>query len=396
MMHRMSVLAFIAIVVLLSLPLWVQGDEGTDNPQRWQDRMQALADVMGELLPELASRNGDIAIIEKNAEKLADLSHSLSEGGGDKALLPPPDADPSIALLAGRFEHETRRAYQTIQFGDVDYGKDLLRTATSYCIACHTRHDQGPDLPTLTLNPRVESLSRSEKAGLFAATLQFDKALAEFQALVADDVTAQAHPLEWERAVHHALAIAVRVKKSPDLAEEIVRRVLEQPAAPEFMKRNASRWQESISRWKAEPQRKELTERGLFAEMKRLLNEARHMQSYSADRAADILYLRTSATAHDLLRMAPDGVHAAEAIYVAGVANEVLNDPVLWPIHEIYYEACIRKLPHTKMAEECYRRYEEAIYFGYSGSGGTFIPDDVRATLAQLKRLARNGKRTKK
>ena len=56
-----------------------------------------------------------------------------------------------------------------------------------------------------------------------------------------------------------------------------------------------------------EPSVKAVTEEGLWAETTRLLHDARMMQQYPADRSADILYLRTSAAAHDLMGVVPDG-----------------------------------------------------------------------------------------
>jgi hypothetical protein len=330
-----------------------------------------------------------------NARELADLSHDLTEGARPKAS-ESPDADPSIALLAGRFDVDLRHALQALEHGDVDYGKQLLGMTASHCIACHTRHERGPDLQDFELDPRVEALSRIERAELFAATRRFDRALEVYRAILAGD--AAAHWLDWERALHDALTIAIRVKQSPDLAAGIVRLVLAQPAAPLFMKQNAQRWSESISRWKTEPAPARATERELQLEMRRLIDEARASQKYPADRGADILFLRASAAAHNLLQRSLEGEQAAEAIHVLGIAYDVLNDPPLWPMHEIYYEACIRQAPHTPIAGDCFRRYEETVYVGYSGSGGTFIPEDVRATLVQLRRLAapdsREGRKT--
>jgi hypothetical protein len=349
-------------------------------PPPWQERMTRLSCVMQELLPELAARDGDLQTIERNARELAELSHDLTRGA------PPPDADPSLALLAGQLDVDVRHAQHALRHGDVDYAKLLLQSVTGHCIACHTRHDQGPDLPTFTLEPRVEALRPIERAELFASLRQFDRALDECRAILAGDAAQEW--LEWEQALHHALAIAVRVKQSPDLAAEIVGLVLAQPAAPPFMKQNAARWAESIARWKAEPQAPPVTVPELRSEMRRLVEEARDYQAYPADRAAEILFLRASATAHELLQHTPEGPQAAEAIHVLGTAHDVMNDPPLWPMHEIYYEACIRAAPHTPIAADCYRRYEDAVHVGYSGSGGLFLPKDVRAKLAQLGRLA--------
>jgi len=58
------------------------------------------------------------------------------------------------------------------------------------------------------------------------------------------------------------------------------------------------------------------------------------------------------------------------------------------PWHEVYYETCVRQKPHTSLAKSCYAAYESSIHFGYSGSGGFTLPEDVQASLNELKALA--------
>jgi mono/diheme cytochrome c family protein len=338
---------------------------------------------VGELLPELVAKDGDPAAIEKSARELAELSHALTAEG--MAGLSAADPDPSVGLLAGRFEADIDHALQALRRGDPEYGKYALRRTTSYCIACHTR-GEGPELPALPTGPRVAKLSPIERAELYAATRQFDRALDLYREVLAGD--AAASWLDWERAMHHALAIAVRVKRSPEVTGDIVRIVLAQPAAPEITRRAARSWARSVRSWQAEEPADLATGRQLEAELERLLDEAERVQAYPADRAADVLYLRASEIAHRLLERSPGARQTALAVRALGLAHDVMNEPALWPMHEVYYEACIRSSPHTPIAEECYGRYEQAVYAGYSGSGGTFLPDDVREELAQLKRLA--------
>jgi hypothetical protein len=182
--------------------------------------------------------------------------------------------------------------------------------------------------------------------------------------------------------------VSVRVKKNPAVAMEIASAVIAAPTTPEFTKQNARKWKESIAAWQAEPEHKTNTEEGLYLEMKRILQQARDSQKYPADRSAEVLYLRTTALAHDLLTEFPNGSHKAEALLIAGLSYEILSDPIMWPMHEIYFETCIRTAPHSTIAGECFRHFEESIFVGWSGSGGTFIPDEVQARMNELKALA--------
>ena len=140
--------------------------------------------------------------------------------------------------------------------------------------------------------------------------------------------------------------------------------------------------------WKNEIPRQAITEEGLYSEALRLTAEAHRLQKYPLDRSADVIYLRASAALHHLLQVAPEGRHAGEAFLLAGLCYEVLKPLNLEELHEIYYEACIKKVPHSATAELCYHRYEESIYMGFTGSGGTDIPQDVKEKLGKLENLA--------
>jgi hypothetical protein len=118
------------------------------------------------------------------------------------------------------------------------------------------------------------------------------------------------------------------------------------------------------------------------------MEQAKAIQRYPMDRTADLVYLRASASAHDFLQVALESEHLDQGLLLAGIAYEVLNPLKVGELHELYYEACIRRSPHQAIAVDCYRRYEQSVFFGYTGSLGTSLPDDVGMKLKELKKLA--------
>src|SRR6185437_5128722 len=125
-----------------------------------------------------------------------------------------------------------------------------------------------------------------------------------------------------------------------------------------------------------------------YGEAQRLYQAALTATKYYHDRSSDILYLRFSLAAHELLTRFPNGKHTGDALLLAGTAYELLDDWLISPLPGLYFEACVRKMPHSEIAHQCYVRLEEGIYFGYTGSAGTDVPEDVRKTLRELRRLA--------
>lgn len=320
--------------------------------------------------------------IEQNTKKLADQAHELSKKGFSE------DADPTIKILTGLFQDETKRAYSALKSGNRPYARAILNQVSSYCIACHTRNSTGPSFQSLPIEPVAKNLYPIELGRFYAATRQFDRALDLFQKIVNDSEAPIERPLEWEQAVRYGLAISIRVKKDPDQARALVERVIGAKKAPFFLVQDAKKWKESILKWKEEIPRRALTEEGLHMEAMELISQARELQKYPMDHAADVLYLRATAVIHELLQKAPDGRFSQEGLMMAGMCYDVLRPVNMGELHEIYYEACIKKAPHTPTSEACYRRYEQSTYEGYTGSSGTYLPKDVIQKLQSLESLA--------
>ncbi len=367
--------------------------EGADKPTpSWASKMQALSKTFSEMMPDLVSSASPDAKARKRltegAKLLSTLSHEIKATADGKTTASAPDADPSLALLSSLFERESQSAYRSLKNGNVEYGKASLRAVTSYCISCHTRTDQGPQFPALPLNPKIAHLSKMELAQLYSATRQFDKALEEFEAVISDKALAAKRQLEWGRAVRHAFTIAIRVQQDPDRALKILKSIDSLPSIPPLFKDFVTSWRASLIAWKNEGRKNLTSETALFEESVRLAKLAEASQKYPMDHSADVLYLRVSLAAHELLSKYPNGKHLSETLLLLGNAYDLLDDHLISPLPEMYYETCIRRSPHSPTAEKCYQRYEANMYFGYSGSSGTSIPEDIASVMKELKTLA--------
>lgn len=373
-------------------PALSHAEETSQKSHEWPQKMRELEETLRELLLDISSSERFNAPenrkkIEKNAETLAKLAHQLAPMQSSKKS---PDSDPSLGIIATLFADEADHAAKTLAWGHREYARNLLKAAAGYCIACHTRNATGPkfSLANLSSDERVSKMSAFDKANYLAATRQFDAALAEYKKIIEDKNAAAEQPFLWEKALRSALAVEIRVNKNPQAALAIVDQVKATPNAPFFVREQAAQWRKSLTEWKNEPGRRARTEEGLFSETMRLIAAAKKTQKYPADRSADVYYLRASSAAHDLLSFAPEGRRAPEALYFAGLCYEVLQGLNLWDVHEFYYLACIKKAPHTEIAQRCYRNYEESVYASYTGSSGMNLPADVQSKLKDLRQTA--------
>lgn len=385
-MRQKNVVAFVCVMAMTVYP------QAHAKLKKWNEKMQEMSKTLSDLLPEL-SESKPVSLksqkqLEKGAKKLMDLAHTINMGSDTKGNPLPPEADPTIGFVSNLFAREAKYAYGALKAGHTAYAQATLRTMTGYCIACHTRHDRGPDFPAIHLDSKAASLPSLQKAELLTATRQFDAALDEWKNVIGDKVLSSTRPFEWGRAVRNALAISIRVKKDPDKTLTIMDQIVAMPNQPAFYVRNIPAWKQSILKWKAETANRVNTEEGLFIEAARLSKEASDVQQFPLDHSADVLYLRASAVIHDLLSQYPGGQRTSEALMMAGNAYELLEDRLVSRLPDLYYESCIRNSPHSGIAEKCFERYEQNVIFGYSGSAGIFVPEDIQALLNELRILA--------
>lgn len=360
----------------------------TEKAIPWSGKMQSLYKTLSDVLTDVTSNRRfndpeNKLRIQMETDELARLAHDLNRKNMVRA-----DADPTVEMVAEMLGSETKRAASELKRGHRTYARSILLSVPSYCIACHTRNSTGVEFAELPIEPSTKSLTPIERGEFYAASRQFDRAQDQFKLIIQDSKFAAVDVFDWQKAVHHSLAIAVRVKQDPSQAKEIVQAILKTPNAPFFMKQDAKSWLASINEWQQESPRHAASEEGLYSEAVRLLARARETQKYPMDRTADIFYLRASAATHDLLQVAPNGPHSSEAFLLAGLSYEVLNPVNLENLHELYYGACIRKAPHSPTAEICFQRLEQDITQDYTGSIGVDIPEDVRQSLENLQRLA--------
>ena len=317
--------------------------------------------------------------VGEELKTLSTLSHNMKdkEFAGDKT-------DPTLSILSGYLNGEINAANSAFKAGKTEYARTIIHALPGTCIACHSRNNTGSQFEKLALEPSDALLKPIELAEFYAATRQYDRAEKGFLSIIDSEIIANNDPYTWEHAIQQGLTIAIRVKKDPALAKKIVDAGLAQKKSAFYVKDDLSQWKKSIQEWLKEPKTTAITEKGLYQEGMRLISDAHKLQKYPMDHSADVLYLRASSTYYDLIQFAPNGKHVSEALLMQGICNEVLIPRGFEDLHRLYYEACIKKTPHSPIAMDCYRRYERSTVQGYTGSAGTSVPEEVKQKLLDL------------
>lgn len=362
----------------------------------WQKNMLMLSNDLSTLLPLVISRKefedpSNYKIIEQKTASLADIAHEV------KSTKVKPDGDPGLEFVSRKFAEDMLEAKKQLYVGNRQHARYIIRNTTTFCIACHTRNDSGRQNLGISIAPsNFLKFTPLEKAQYHIAVREFDKALDDFDKAV-NTPEAFTDTQSLETTAERVIAVAVRVKRDPNLASEFVSRVIDSKWAPIYMRLSAREWKKSIQDWVTYDKQMKGSAKlpkpeKLLADAKELMAKGwKHTASSPQSRAGLVDYLRASTLLHDLLGQGNMTPNYGEALYYAGLAAEALRDINLWTLHEAYYEACIRHQPYTRLAKKCYLRLEALQLSAYSGTGGNYLPGDIRDHLLELKALAEKG-----
>jgi hypothetical protein len=249
-----------------------------------------------------------------------------------------------------------------------------------------------PDAPTVKLLKRgEEKISRFEEGKFQFAFRQFPRALETFEKLIAGYPKNGLTTMELMDALAYTATIYARIARDPRGGQKVFHRIVKRGNLPEFIQADVEGWEQSFAGWKKETpfELKEKPDAEILAKAKEILGGIMAEPFYARDRSNHVDYLRASGLLHEFVVGRPASPHAAEAYYLLGICYLTLDQDFYLGFDTLYFKSCIVEFPRSPIARRCYRRLEEAIILGYSGSSGTHIPPDVESELNRLRSLLR-------
>jgi tetratricopeptide (TPR) repeat protein len=376
----MTKLILVAVAFLLTKSSLA--DEQPKVREAMHQTFQSLMNLQPFLNAPDAFRNPkNREAIAKEVHTLADLHHAFPPGAAKQ--------EPGQNAILQVFSSYLSDTQTALQQGNVDYARSRLRTVTGFCLSCHTRVSNSWDFEDLSHRVGSLKVSDFQKGEFYAATRQFDKALGIFRLVLDVSPKDEMGVVEYVRALRHSLSIKVRVQEDQVGTLELLDRLSRKKDLPEYVKRLIAAWKEDAVFWQTDPVPvKNFTAEALIGKARTLLGRAERRRAFPSDDNGEISYLRASGYLHEALQRVPPSRQSAEALYLLGLSYDALQEPFLWELTLLYFEACIRQAPHSEQAKQCYLHYARKSVSSYSGEGGTFVPEDEMKRLGELRRLS--------
>lgn len=362
-------------------------DNSNAQQKNWSEQMQSLGNTLDNLLPFVHSTKSfndpqNQTTIDNLVKQLSGLSHNVSKK--QSAIT----GDPTLFLVANDFNESITRSIKALEEGHRDYARNELKYITSYCIQCHTKDNMGPSFGTTKMNDSLKKLNPLEKSEFLIATRQFDSALNEIETILKAPLSKTNNIITLDKASRYAMLITIRYQNDPNKAQKFTEIILKNDSTPYFLREAASSWVKSLKEWKSEPKGNNSMPSSKILLAKSLINKAQKNSNFNTDHSGDVYYLRASSLLHESLNASLIGEIKSEALYYLGLSYEAIRDLNLSNLQDNFFEQCIRTSPKTTISKKCYKKYEESILFGFSGSAGLSIPDDVQNKLSELRILA--------
>jgi hypothetical protein len=372
---------FIFLIPAISSP-WARGAPLRPTMTRLSESLKVLIPLSGS--PLSWEDPGNRSTIEKGLKLLKEESHRINNGSAGQNSL----QDPALKLLLPYLTEEASVTLSAFKIGQYEYARKNIRNILTSCIACHSKEPELQEPLSPGGNGALKKLSAIERARYFSAIRDFDRSIEDYHRVLFEPGLAKSDLYTWERSFREVMVLLIRVKRNPVAAEALIQKLRGLNNIPYFLRHELSEWKRTLEPWAREKNPTASNESTAFLEIHRLHERASRKKAYPLDHSADAIYMRLSSLLFEFIRKYPQSSHLAEAWYLLGLAHQTLDVPPLDTLHEKFLEACVRKSPHTPLAQKCYNALEQSLFQGFTGSSGTHLPDEVMKKLIELWGLA--------
>lgn len=370
------------VLGVMTAVLLAAGDAGVAAPRlTMREATDALMTLQGFAASPAALRDPKNApALRGELARLSGLVHAFPDD--------PKAQEPATAALGALFSRYAAETARRLDARETDAVGMRIHTLTGLCFTCHTRERAPADFADAQRRLDALALGGLEQAQVLAATRQFDASLAAYRALLAKQPAGERALLEYARALQDAMALLVRVKDDAAGAEALLAELAAREDLPPFLHGTIAAWKKDVSAWRKEKfDARTASADALFARAQGLVAKANGGR-FPLDERKDITWLRASGYLNLALGKNPKLERRGEALYLLGLCAGALRSPLAWDVDLLFFEACVRENPRSKLSRRCFQQLSERVYLGYTGSAGTFIPDDELARLAELRGLA--------
>ena len=272
--------------------------------------------------------------------------------------------------------------------GNKEYARANLRSTLGVCMSCHT---QLPAVSTrFTDENKTQVLANPfEEAEFLFLIRNFDAAMTLYAELIRGYPDNKVQPDDLEIALYRQIYYYVRVARYLKGLSIALRRDSENKQLPQRLQDQIAGFIAAVDAVKDAkyPQFTDAQVAELRSYAQAQLGENVD-GDFSLDSPANVIAaLQFSSVLYEYLNENPQTPLKPDIYYWLSFGERRYLYQSMHSLPDLYLKQCVLDYPKNPVAKQCLAEYEDIITVSFTGSGGTFIPDDVAQELDTMRRL---------
>ncbi|MDC1175327.1 hypothetical protein OAT67_08015 [Bacteriovoracaceae bacterium] len=385
--------------IYLCLCLLVMLATAADTKKAPTTTKNVMGDVFQSFLNLIPYMNNEMKFRDsKNETLIRNNLHKLTnafEHAKHLKKINSPGFRPSYDVIVEHLKHTK----ETFDSGNKVFARTRLKATTQICMTCHSQLERGA---SRNIKKKLESVTRGsfssdfDYADFLYLTRNFNKAEVYYRNEIRNRIeknkrlrkiqkSKEAHFLDYtiEKSIKRLITLHTKINYNPQKAIDVMKDYKNNKNLAKKLREDIEEWEVALKEWSKNDYRGKFTSRKQVESF--LTKNLRSLDVSSlSDGSEDMTLLVASGALYRYLNRYPKSDIAPELLYWISVVDQQLNFNYLYSLSGMYLKECITQYSKSPFAKKCLAKYKDDIEFGYSGSGGTFIPKEERDEIKRL------------
>lgn len=267
--------------------------------------------------------------------------------------------------------------------GHLEFARNTLKALPSLCISCHTQDAKAKKI--------FHNVSRKKfptdlaYAEFNFMTRNFSIAKKYYDKYIYDHMKTGNYNTVADALKNKVLLQSILLKNPKKLQQELKEMKKVKNILP-MLRNDIMEFQEGVQSLKIQKMPED------FSVLKKIVTDSLKetnggTSSYFLSRRAAPTIMQSRQLLYEYLNSKANKDEIPQILLMLAQTDKKLNFNLFYGLSDLYLKSCIKKFPKSSVAGECYKQYKEQIEFGFTGSGGVHLPDDVKEELEKMKKL---------
>lgn len=389
----MKNLKFVLSIGFISTPLYAASTA---------DIMQRALDNFIQILPYTTS---EMKFTDPNNEKI--LKKNITELYGNfksadhQKIIKKTTLQPSYNIMLDQLEN----ALINFRSGNKAFARLRLNEVSHLCLSCHTQFSKSKMKTRITNNKSIQKAFKDDnysKGNIYFILRDYNEALKAYKQTISERIVANLEASKDGKyllpkkqffdpklygSLHNSLLIYTKVLNAPKDGITMLQGYKKTYNLPDYAVKDIDDWTNQFKYWvdyNEELKESKVNSKQIDKIFSRMEKKFKNDSPLSGDFDIDLMMMSGVLTKY--FHQQPNKSKLGEVLYWMAMSEYRLGKNLFYSLGDHYLRQCIEIYAKSKVAKKCFDAYEEEVLFRFTGSGGVFLPENVKKEIEELKK----------